>query len=88
MALTSAPYVTVPETFNVASWLVDRHLGEGRGARTAILCGDEAVTYAGLAERSDRFGAALRELGVRREERIMLVLVDTPAFPYAFLGAM
>ena len=88
MALTSAPYVTVPETFNVASWLVDRHVGEGRGARTAILCGNEAVTYAGLAERSDRFGAALRELGVRREERIMLVLLDTPAFPYAFLGAM
>ncbi|MGH7904527.1 MAG: benzoate-CoA ligase family protein [Candidatus Dormibacteraceae bacterium] len=81
------PAVTVPESFNVADWLVDRHLREGRGERTAIVCGDQTVTYAQLAERSSRFANALRGLGARRDERVMLLLLDSPAFAYAFFGA-
>ena len=94
MALTveptdlGAPSVTVPDGFNVGHWLCDRHLEEGRGDRTAILCGDEAVTYAQVAERSNRVGNGLRGLGVRREERVMLLLLDGPAFVYSFLGAI
>ncbi|MGH7776124.1 MAG: benzoate-CoA ligase family protein [Candidatus Dormibacterales bacterium] len=87
MALAAAPEVLVPETFNVAHWLVDRHVEEGRGGRAAILCGEESFTYADIAERSARFGAALRELGVRREERVALILLDGPAFVDAFFGA-
>ena len=82
------PSVTVPETFNVADWLSDRHLREGRGDRTAILCGDEVVTYAQVAERSSRVGNALLQLGVRPEERVMLLLLDGPDFVYSFLGAI
>jgi len=83
----AAPIVTVPDRFNIADYLVDRHLREGRGGRTAILCGDDAVTYAQVAERSNRVGNGLRSLGVRREERVMLLLLDTPAFAYSFFGA-
>ncbi|HYM96569.1 MAG TPA: benzoate-CoA ligase family protein [Candidatus Sulfotelmatobacter sp.] len=82
------PSVTVPDTFNVAHWLCDRHVDEGRGERTAILCGDEAVTYAQVAERSNRVGNGLRTLGVRREDRVMLLLLDGPAFIDSFLGAV
>jgi len=83
----AAPVVNVPDQFNVADYLVDRHVREGRGGRTAILCGDESVTYAQVAERSNRVGNGLRSLGVRREERVLLLLLDTPAFAYAFFGA-
>jgi benzoate-CoA ligase family protein len=83
----SAPVVDVPERFNLADYLVDRHVREGRGDRTAILCGDESVTYAQIAERSNRLGNGLRSLGVRREERVLLLLLDTPVFAYSFLGA-
>jgi benzoate-CoA ligase family protein len=83
----AAPVVTVPDQFNVADYLVDRHVREGRGGRTAILCGDESVTYAQVAERSNRVGNGLRSLGVRREERVLLLLLDTPAFAYSFFGA-
>ncbi|HYM96420.1 MAG TPA: AMP-binding protein, partial [Candidatus Sulfotelmatobacter sp.] len=82
------PSVTVPDSFNVAHWLCDRHVDEGRGERTAILCGDEAVTYAQVAERSNRVGNGLRTLGVRREDRVMLLLLDGPAFIDSFLGAV
>src|SRR5207244_12364838 len=81
------PVVSVPDRFNSADYLVDRHLREGRGGRTAIVCGDDAVTYAQVAERSNRVGNGLRSLGVRREERVMLLLLDTPAFAYSFFGA-
>jgi len=84
---TSAPVVNVPERFNIADYLVDRHVREGRGGRTAILCGDESVTYSQVAERSNRLGNGLRSLGVRREERVLLLLLDTPAFAYSFFGA-
>src|SRR5712691_6750235 len=82
-----APVVNVPDRFNIADYLVDRHVREGRGGRTAILCGDESVTYGQVADRSNRLANGLRSLSVRREERVMLLLLDTPAFAYSFFGA-
>jgi benzoate-CoA ligase family protein len=45
-------------------------------------------TFGQLADRAARFGEALRALGVRREERILLCLLDTIDWPTAFLGAI
>src|SRR6266480_688424 len=84
---TAAPVVSVPDRFNIADYLVDRHVREGRGSRTAILYGDESVSYEQVAERSNRVANALRAIGVRREERVLLLLLDTPAFAYSFFGA-
>src|SRR5437868_1416493 len=81
------PVVSVPDRFNIADYLVDRHLREGRGGRTAIICGDEPITYAQVADRSNQLANGLRSLGVRREERVLLLLLDTPAFVYSFFGA-
>src|SRR5437870_9272227 len=86
-AALAAPVVTLPDSFNIADYLVDRHVREGRGGQTAILCGDESVTYAQVADRSSRLANGLRSLGVRREERVLLLLLDTPAFVYSFFGA-
>jgi len=74
--------------FNVAAWLVDRNLEEGRGENVAIECGDGRVTYGQLAERVNRAGNALRALDMRIEERVLLILLDTPEFAYSFLGAI
>src|ERR1700737_5377096 len=82
------PVVSVPDRFNIADYLVDRHVREGRGGRTAILCGDESITYGQVADRSNRAANGLRSLGVRREERVLLLLLDTPAFVYSFFGAL
>src|SRR3981081_20974 len=85
--VTAAPVVSVPERFNIADYLVDRHVREGRGGRAAILFGDESISYAQVAERSNRLANGLRSMGLRREERVMLLLHDTPAFVYGFFGA-
>src|SRR6478672_12367685 len=79
----------VPDVFNAADYFVDRHLREQRGDRVAIECGDEHVTYKELADRVARFSAALvHRFGVRREERVLLWLLDGPPFFYAFWGAI
>ena len=81
--------IALPETFNAASWFVDRNVHEGRGSKVAIECGDERVTYAQLLERVNRAGNVLREqFDVRIEERIVMILLDGPEFIYTFFGAV
>jgi benzoate-CoA ligase family protein len=74
-------------TFNLATWFVDRHLEEGRGDRTALICGDDCVSYAELARQINRVGHVLRELGVRQEERVLLALSDGVEFVATWYGA-
>jgi benzoate-CoA ligase family protein len=78
---------TLPERYN-ASLLLDANLAAGRGEKTAIICGEERISYAALLERVCRLGNALRALGMDREQRVLLCLDDTPAFPVAFFGAI
>jgi len=80
--------IALPETFNVAVHLVDRNVLEGRGEKIAIECGDEQVNYRQLLERVNRVGNALRDLGVRQEERVLILLPDCPEFLYSFFGVI
>ena len=74
-------------SLNIADWLLDRHVREGRGDRIAVAGVGETVTYAELAGRVNRFGSALRELGVGSGDRVLLVLPDSSTFIVCFLGA-
>ena len=76
------------DLYNAAAWLADRNLEQGRGNRNAIVTSEGAITYQGLMRLIFRAQNALGELGVRREERVALVLNDEPAFPAWFLGAL
>jgi benzoate-CoA ligase len=84
----TAEALGVPETFNVAVYFVDRNVMLGRGTNIAIECGDARLTYADVQRNVNRCGSALRRLGVRPEERILLLLHDGPEFVYAFFGAI
>jgi benzoate-CoA ligase len=78
----------LPATFNVATYIVDRNVSQGRAQKIAIECADEQVTYQQLLDRTNRAGNALRQLGVRIEERVLLLLPDVPEFLYCFFGAI
>jgi len=73
---------------NAAAWLLDRHVGGGRGERVAFRVDGRSTTYAGLQREVWRAQHALRELDVRRGERVALVLDDELAFPVWFLAAL
>src|SRR3954468_2620343 len=75
--------------FNAASYFVDRHLDEGRGAAVAIECGDRSITYQQLHDEVNRAGHLLKEdLGILPEQRVLLLMLDEPEFVYAFFGAI
>jgi benzoate-CoA ligase family protein len=74
--------------FNVALPFIDRHVAEGRGAKLAIRSAEGDVTYAELAERVNRCGNALVALGVRRGDRLVMVVKDCAEFFYLFWGAI
>jgi benzoate-CoA ligase family protein len=78
----------LPERLNAATIFVDVHPSQGRADKTAILCGDQVVTYRQLQEGVNRFGNLLLELGVRMEERVAFVLPDSPQWAYTFYGTM
>ncbi len=80
--------ITLPDTFNAATYFIDRNIQEGRSQNIAIECGDERVSYQQLLERTNRAGNALRQLGVRSEERVLLLVLDMPEFLYSFFGAI
>src|SRR5437016_6512613 len=73
---------------NAAAYFVDRHLAEGRGARTAHRTGGRAVTWADVAGAADRWGTVLTGLGVGIQDRVLLVLDDSPAFVAVFWGTV
>ena len=79
---------TVPDTFNQAAYLVDRHLESGEGNNIAIRFEDQKITYAELASAVNRAGNAFRSLGVEIENRVMILMPDRPEFFYSYLGAM
>ncbi|HXF33030.1 MAG TPA: AMP-binding protein, partial [Candidatus Acidoferrales bacterium] len=73
--------------YNAASDLIDRNLA-AHPQRIAFIDDRGSYTYAELASRVDRFAGALAALGVRREQRVLLAMLDTIDFPTAFLGAI
>jgi len=86
--LAMARVMSVPDNFNQAEFLVDRHLKEGRAKNIAIYYEDQKISYAELAAMVNRTGNALKDLGVEIENRVMLILADCPEFLYSYLGTM
>src|SRR5512138_385132 len=74
--------------FNVAVPFIDRHLAEGRGAKVAIRSAAGEVTYAKLAENVNRCGNALVALGLKKGDRLVMVVKDCAEFFYLFWGAV
>src|SRR5512139_3151103 len=78
----------VPQDYNFAADVLQKNLEAGRANKPAFIDARGACTYGQLADRVARFGAALRGLGVKREERVLIALTDTIDWPTAFLGCL
>ena len=75
-------------TYNAVTWLLDRNIDEGRGNKLAFTDTVSELTYGELQQQSRRAANMLRRLGVRREERVAMIMLDTIDFPIVFLGAI
>jgi benzoate-CoA ligase len=85
-AVRSAPPAAPPERFNAAAWLLG--LNAARPGKVAYVDDAGSLAYGALDERVRRCAAGLRAAGVRREDRVLVVLLDSIDFPTAFLGAL
>ena len=70
--------IEFPERFNMADYFLYHNVEEGRENKTCLYFNDETYTYGETARMSNRVGNALRELGVRVEDRVLLALPDCP----------
>ena len=85
-AADSADVPAPPEAFNFAQHLLA--LNASRADKPAFIDDLGSLTYGALAERVRRLAAGLRGLGLKREERVLLLMHDCNDWPVSFLGAM
>ncbi len=78
----------LPEQLNAASIFIDENIRDKRGDNIAIYYGDKILTYHDVFNKVNKTGNALKNLGVNVEERVMLILFDSPEFVASFFGAM
>jgi benzoate-CoA ligase family protein len=80
--------IVVPDRLNMVTWFLDARLDEGLGDKVAVLHGERAVTYREVVAGSCRVANLLRELGLGIEDRVQLLLLDTPEFVESYFGIL
>jgi len=78
----------LPERSNIADWLLDARVREGRGDRPALLTDHRVFTYREVQALANRFGHLLRDAGVEPEQRVIIALPDGPEFVAALFGTL
>ena len=74
--------------FNACEYLLDRRVAAGDGPRVALAGPAGEVTYGDLLDRVCRTARGLREIGVRPEQRVLMIMADSPHFVVVYLAAM
>ena len=78
--------MSLPARFNFAEHLFA--LNRGRATKAAYIDDRGVLGYGELEDRARRLAAALSAAGVRREERVLLLMHDTQDWPVCFLGSL
>jgi benzoate-CoA ligase len=83
---TSASTAPLGDRFNIAQHLLEAN--RQRPQKPAFVDDLGVLTYGELDDRVRRLASGLRTLGLRREERVLVLMHDGVDWPVAFLGAM
>ena len=75
--LVPEEFADTPDELNLADFLLDRHVREGRGDNPAIKFMDQTVSYAQLQEMVNKFGNSLKDAGVEPQDRVGIRLVNS-----------
>ena len=85
MSLTNKPEENL---VNMADTILAPSKIRGQDDDVALICNDEIVTYSQLWARVNQAGNAFLELEISIGDRVILMVRDTPAFFYVYLGLM
>ena len=88
MSVGNYSTLSLPQEFNMASYILDDNIAAGRGERVAIYYQGEIYTYNDLCDLTNKVGNTFKELGVERENRVLVILGDSPEWVASWLGAI
>src|SRR5579862_5687524 len=77
-----------PRSLNAAVELLDKNLALGFANRPAVFYKDKKYTYQELADVVGKMGNALRKLGVKSGDRIMLRFPNNPTAVASWLATL
>ncbi|MEO0967473.1 MAG: benzoate-CoA ligase family protein [Cyanobacteria bacterium J06639_18] len=78
----------IPQVFNVAAYFIEKNLKQGLGEKIAFYYRDETYTYIQVKNFVERTAKLLSHLNLERENRIAILLPDSPEFVFSFWGAI
>lgn len=84
--MTEETVPTLGTEFNFAQHIIS--CNTERPEKTAYIDDIGTLSYGELTDRIKRFASGLQSIGVRREERVLLLMQDCSDWPVCFLGAM
>ena len=76
------------ETYNAASWLLDRNIATGLADNVAVRYRGQDVSYGAVQRLVWRVQRALADIGVVRDQRVVIVMNDSPEMIAWILGCM
>jgi len=88
MSVGTYKTLSLPQEFNMTSYILDDNVAAGRGNRNAIYYQDETYTFNDICALTNQVGNMLKEIGVERENRVLVILNDSPEWVASWLGAI
>ncbi|AKV04720.1 Benzoate-CoA ligase [Labilithrix luteola] len=80
--------ISLPDDLSLARYFLYDRLEEGLGSKAAVLFGERRWTYDEVASKSRRMAGLFAAHGIRRGERVLIVLPDAPPFAWTFFGVL
>lgn len=80
--------ISLPDDLSLARYFLYDRLEEGLGSKAAVLFGERRWTYDEVASKSRRMAGLFASHGIRRGERVLIVLPDAPPFVWTFFGVL
>ena len=88
--MTKGPNInfSIPEQLNLTTYFLDDNIVAGRGDKVAICYGDRRYTFNDVCRLTNKVGNVLKELGVEPENRVLLILQDSPEWIASWYATM
>ncbi len=80
--------IVIPEQLNLTSYYLEENVAAGRGEKAVVYCRDETYSFNDMCALTNRVGNLLKELGVGFEDRVLLILQDTPEWLAGWYATM
>src|SRR5208337_3942381 len=81
-------HFVIPEQLNLTTYYLDDNITQGRAQKTAIYYEGETYTFNDLAILTNKIGNILKDLNVLMEDRVLLILQDSPEWIAGWFAIM